>query len=83
MLALVSTEELEDLDQIMVKQLKNRYADPGSNKRFVVGIDRSKMRLFDAEDQDGVMNDGRSKEEDKPINTFGNREKKDFSGLHV
>ena len=83
MLALISTEELEDLDQIMVKQLKNRYADPGSNKRFVVGIDRSKMRLFDAEDQDGVMNDGRSKEEDKPINTFGNRERKDFSSLQV
>src|SRR6056300_1614214 len=83
MLALVSTEELEDLDQIMVKQLKNRYADPGSNKRFVVGIDRSKMRLFDAEDQDGVMNDSRRKDDDKPINTFGNRERKDFSSLQV
>jgi hypothetical protein len=79
MLAMVSTEELEDVDQIMIKQLKNRYADPnGSNKRFVVGIDRAKMRLFDAEDQDGVMNDSRKKEDDKPINTFGNRERKDF-----
>ena len=83
MLAMVSTEELEDLDQIMIKQLKNRYADPGSNKRFVVGIDRAKMRLFDAEDQDGVMNDSRKKEDDKPINTFGNRERKDFSSLEV
>ena len=83
MLAMVSTEELEDLDQIMIKQLKNRYADPGSNKRFVVGIDRAKMRLFDAEDQDGVMNDSRKKEDDKPINTFGNREKRDFSTLEV
>lgn len=83
MLALVSTEELEDLNQIMVKQLKNRYADPGSNKRFVVGIDRAKMRLFDAEDQGTVMNDSRSKDDDKPINTFGNRERKDFSSLKV
>jgi hypothetical protein len=80
---MISTEELEDLDQIMVKQLKNRYSDPGSNKRFVVGIDRAKMRLFDAEDQDGVMNDSRKKEDDKPINTFGNRERKDFSTLQV
>jgi replicative DNA helicase len=83
MLAMISTEELEDLDQIMIKQLKNRYSDPGSNKRFVVGIDRAKMRLFDAEDQDGVMNDSRKKEDDKPINTFGNRERKDFSTLQV
>jgi replicative DNA helicase len=83
MLALVSTEELEDLDQIMVKQLKNRYADPGSNKRFVVGIDRAKMRLFDSEDQDNVMGNNQSKENDSPINTFGNRERKDFSGLKV
>src|SRR5210317_1034861 len=64
MLAMVSTEELEDVDQIVIKQLKNRYADPGSNKRFVVGIDRAKMRLFDAEDQNGVMNDSRKKEDD-------------------
>src|SRR6056300_123719 len=83
MLAMVSTEELEDVDQIMIKQLKNRYADPNYNKRFVVGIDRAKMRLFDAEDQDGVMNDSRKKEDDKPINTFGNRERKDFSSLQV
>jgi hypothetical protein len=47
MFALVSTEELDGLGQIMVKQLKNRYADPASNRRFVIGIDRSKMKLFD------------------------------------
>ena len=67
----------------MVKQLKNRYADPGSNKRFVVGIDRAKMRLFDSVDQDGVMGNNQSKENDSPINTFGNRERKDFSSLKV
>ena len=49
MFALISTEELEGLNQIMVKQLKNRYNDPTVNKRFVVGIDRSKMRLYDVE----------------------------------
>ena len=47
MFALISTEELEEINQIMVKQLKNRYNDPTMNKRFVVGIDRAKMRLYD------------------------------------
>ena len=49
MFALISTEELQDLGQIMVKQLKNRYSDPGINRRFVVGVDRSKMRLYNVE----------------------------------
>ena len=50
MFALISTEELEGMNQIMVKQLKNRYNDPTMNKRFCVGIDRAKMRLYDVED---------------------------------
>ncbi len=49
MFALISTEELEGLNQILVKQLKNRYNDPTVRKRFVVGIDRAKMRLYDCE----------------------------------
>ena len=49
MFALISTEELEGMNQIMVKQLKNRYNDPTMNKRFCVGIDRAKMRLYDVE----------------------------------
>ena len=49
MFALISTEELEQLGQIMVKQLKNRYNDPTIYKRFIVGIDRAKMRLYDCE----------------------------------
>jgi len=59
MFALISSEELESLNQIMVKQLKNRYNDPGSNRRFVLGIDRSKMRLYDVEQsgQDGLSDD--------------------------
>ena len=57
MFALISTEELQDLNQLMVKQLKNRYADPTINRRFVLGIDRPKMRLFDADisQQQGIM----------------------------
>tara|TARA_B100000963_G_scaffold70395_1_gene58687 strand:- start:2942 stop:4324 length:1383 start_codon:yes stop_codon:yes gene_type:complete len=50
MFAIISTEELEDMNQILIKQLKNRYNDPNMNKRFVVGIDRSKMRLYDVEE---------------------------------
>ena len=47
MFALISNEELDELNQIAVKQLKNRYNDPTLNKRFVIGIDRAKMRLYD------------------------------------
>ncbi len=50
MFALISTEDLEQLNQILVKQLKNRYNDPTSFKRFVIGIDRSRMRLYDVEE---------------------------------
>lgn len=55
MFALVSNEELEQMGQIMVKQLKNRYNDPNHNKRFVVGIDRSKMRLFDVDNSEQTL----------------------------
>ena len=60
MFALISTEELEQLGQIMVKQLKNRYNDLSVNKRFVVGIDRSKMRLYDCEQsaQQNILDSG-------------------------
>jgi len=63
MFALVSNEELENLGQIMVKQLKNRYNDPNTNKRFVVGIDRSKMRLFDVDESQQTL----TKEDDIPV----------------
>lgn len=67
MFALISTEELEQLGQIMVKQLKNRYNDPTMNKRFVIGIDRAKMRLFDVEQsaQDDLLDSGQDDEETK------------------
>ena len=84
MFALISSEELEEMGQIMVKQLKNRYNDPTHFKRFTLGIDRSKMRLYDIEQssQDGITDSG----QDKPLNTFGNRDKpqkKSFDGFKV
>jgi archaellum biogenesis ATPase FlaH len=71
MFALISTEELENLNQIMIKQLKNRYNDPTAYKRFVVGIDRSKMKLYNLEDsaQKNLTNSGQDDEyeyNDKP-----------------
>ena len=76
MFALISTEELEGLNQIMVKQLKNRYNDPTMNKRFVVGIDRAKMKLYDCEQsaQDDIVDSGQEEEynntQDKIKNKF-------------
>ena len=65
MFALISTEELEDLNQICVKQLKNRYNDPTMNKRFILGIDRAKMRLYDVEQeaQKDLVDSGQINEE--------------------
>ena len=88
MFALISNEELEQLGQIMVKQLKNRYGDPNLYKRFVVGVDRAKMRLFDTEEsaQQGITDSGQEDIPDKPLNTFGNRERRftnKFDGLKV
>jgi archaellum biogenesis ATPase FlaH len=64
MFALISTEELEELGQIMVKQLKNRYNDPTLHKRFVVGMDRAKMRLYDVEQsaQKDILDSGKEEE---------------------
>ncbi len=66
MFALISTDELEELGQIMVKQLKNRYNDISINKRFVVGIDRAKMRLYDCEQsaQNDILGNGQEEEYD-------------------
>jgi replicative DNA helicase len=76
MFALISTEELEGLGQILVKQLKNRYNDPTIHKRFVVGIDRAKMRLYDCEQsaQQDILDNGKDEEYDyeekKPKKSF-------------
>ena len=75
MFALISTEDLEGLNQIMVKQLKNRYNDPTVFKRFVVGIDRAKMRLYDCEQsaQEDIVDSGQDEEynfKEKPKKSF-------------
>ncbi len=74
-LALIRTDELDELGQMMVKQLKNRYSDMTSNRRFVLGVDRSKMRLFDCEEdaQDDLMDD----------DSLGGVPKRDFSDFIV
>jgi replicative DNA helicase len=73
MLAIISTEELNNLNQVLVKQLKNRYGDPNNHKRFVLGIDRAKMRLYDVEQsaQEDLIN----VDDNGPVNTFGDRER--------
>jgi len=74
MFAIISTEELEQAGQLMVKQLKNRYNDPTFNKRFVIGVDRSKMRLYDVEHTEQTLTD------DTPVfdNTTMNERFKEF-----
>ena len=80
MFALISTEELEGLGQILVKQLKNRYNDPTINKRFIVGVDRAKMRLYDVEQraQADVLDSGQEEEYDE-LAAKAFKEKKKFN----
>jgi replicative DNA helicase len=79
MFALISTEELEGLGQILVKQLKNRYNDPTIHKRFVIGIDRAKMRLYDCEQsaQNDILDSGQQSE----YNDEDQKSKKSFEGF--
>ena len=84
MFAIISTEQMEELGQIMVKQLKNRYNDPTINRKFVIGIDRAKMRLFDVAQsaQDELVDNGQ--EDVIPsfdLATEGKFKKRDFSGF--
>ena len=85
MFALVSNEELEQLNQIIVKQLKNRYNDPSFYKRFVIGVDRAKMKLYDVEASAQVGLSDSGQEKDIPMfdkSEFGKRQKSEgFSGF--
>jgi superfamily II DNA or RNA helicase len=84
MIALISTEQLEKSNQIMVKQLKNRYNDVSTHKRFTVGIDRSKMRLYDIADPLAnitVDSPGSSPVVSTPFNS--GKKQHNFSGLKV
>ena len=80
MFAVISTEDLQKLNQLMVKQLKNRYNDPTMNKRFVVGIDRARMRLYDVEQsaQEDIMQEP---EVNDAVPVFDRGRQKDFSQL--
>ncbi len=83
MFALISTEELEELGQILVKQLKNRYNDPTIYKRFVIGIDRAKMRLYDCEQsaQNDIIDSKNYGDEDYRENSETKKYKKQFDGF--
>ena len=90
MVALVSSEQLEELNQIQVKQLKNRYNDPTKNRKFVVGVDRSRMKLYNTDAASQTLIDQNMEEDDKPAfdkGPIGQRislertTKKDFSSL--
>ena len=87
MFALISTEEMEQLNQLMVKQLKNRYNDPTFHKRFVIGVDRAKMRLYDLEEsaQVNVIDSGiKLDEQELDDYSFDKMfKKKDFSGIKI
>tara|TARA_R100000234_G_C4953484_1_gene158481 strand:- start:96 stop:887 length:792 start_codon:yes stop_codon:yes gene_type:complete len=74
MFSIVSNEELEQLNQILVKQQKNRYADPTYFRKFIVGVDRAKMKLYDVEQsgQDGILDSGQDDPDDKPDDKFDN-----------
>ena len=80
MFALISNEELEGLGQILVKQLKNRYNDPSTNKRFVIGVDRSKMKLFDVEQSaQKIMDSGQT----PPVADYSQHNIKNFEGFKI
>jgi hypothetical protein len=81
MFALISNENLEEAGQMLIKQLKNRYSDLTSNKKFLVGVDRAKMRLTDLgeESQSGLVDTGKEEKEDVPVfDTVSKKTKKDF-----
>ena len=85
MFALISNEELQKLGQVMVKQLKNRYSDPTQNKRFVLGVDKSKMRFYDVEDsaQTLIEPDSGPAFDSGSFGAGMATERKDFSGVKV
>ncbi len=71
MFALMSNEELEQLGQMKVKQLKNRYNDPSVNRAFIIGVDRSKMRLYDVEQaSQNIVDSGQVEEKEDAYNKF-------------
>jgi hypothetical protein len=80
MFALISTEELEKMGQLMVKQLKNRYNDPSAYKRFLIGVDRAKMRLYDLEEsaQRNIHDSGNIE-----VESITRKASRDFSSIRL
>ncbi len=84
MFALISNDELTKLNQIMVKQLKNRYTDFNNYGRFVIGVDRPKMKLYDVEASAQTLIETTPTSNDTPaINSFGNRERKEYTDFKM
>ena len=87
MCAIINSDELHELDQIMIKQLKNRYRDLNLNKRFVIGVDRAKMKLYDVENsaQEGITDSGREQSNESTYQNFskGKPDKKVFGNIKV
>ena len=85
MFAIISTEQMEELNQIMIKQLKNRYSDPTSNRKFVIGIDRSKMKLYDVEQsaQNELVDTGQDDEPAFDKATGGKYNNLKFEGFEI
>lgn len=87
MCAIINSDELHELDQIMIKQLKNRYRDLNLNKRFVIGVDRAKMKLYDVENlaQDGIIDSGREQNTGASYQNLSKNkhDKKSFGNIKV
>ena len=84
MFALISTEELEKMNQLLVKQLKNRYNDPTKNKKFIIGVDRAKMRLYDVENKAQTLTkEPTIRQASLSVPSFGITPKRDFSGFKM
>ena len=85
MMAIITTEELEQLNQFMFKQLKNRYQDKSTNKRFVIGVDKPKMRLYDAEDaaQSNISDSGQADSNEPVRKPFERKSRDAFKSFKV
>ena len=85
MCAAISTEKLEEVGQILIKQLKNRYSDPTKNKKFVIGIDRAKMKLYDLDpsEQKSLVDTGQDEDNKDSAPVYDKFKKKDFSDFKI
>ena len=85
MCAAISTEKLEEIGQILIKQLKNRYSDPTKNKKFVIGIDRAKMKLYDLDpsEQQSLVDTGQDEDNKDSAPVYDKFKKKDFSDFKI